>query len=311
MSNPSVNVVSSLAHLPNHDHDAHVVQLYTNDDFLIDVLSRFIGGAIAVGDVAIVLATAPHRSELERRLSGRGVDVNTAAAQGRYVTLDASHTLPQFMVDGVADESRFKAIIGGVLDQANKVIDGKDRRIAVFGELVALLWAEGKPEEAIRVEQFWNDLGKSHSFSLLCAYPITGFDNERHIEPFLKMCSTHSGVVPSETYLGLSNEEDRLRTIAELQQKAEVLDKTFASRQQDELFRLLVASVQDYAIFMLDPAGNVASWNAGAERIKQYKAEDIIGKHFSHFYPEEDKRRGKPDWELTVAQKEGRFEDEG
>lgn len=311
MSNPSVRVVPSLAHTPNHDHDGHIVQLYTDDGFLLDVLSRFVGGALAVGDAAIVLATAPHRMELERRLSGRGVDTSKAAAQRRYITLDASDTVPRFMVNGKVDESRFKAIISGVLSQAKKVIDGKDCRIAVFGELVALLWAEGKPQEAIRVEQFWNDLAKDHSFSLLCSYPITGFDNERHIEPFLKMCSTHSGVVPSETYLGLSSEEDRLRNIAELQQKAEVLEKELASREREEQFRLLVATVQDYAIFMLDLKGNVNSWNAGAERIKQYKAEEIIGKHFSQFYPEEDKRNGKPDWELTVAQKEGRFEDEG
>jgi hypothetical protein len=146
-----------------------------------------------------------------------------AAAQGRYIELDAGDTLPRFMVDGTVDESRFNAIIGGVLNQAKNVVNGKDCRIAVFGELVALLWAQGKPQEAIRVEQLWNDLAKTHSFSLLCAYPITGFDNERHIEPFLKMCSTHSGVVPSESYLGLSSEDDRLRSVAELQQKAEVL----------------------------------------------------------------------------------------
>ena len=125
------------------------------------------------------------------------------------------------------------------------------------------------------------------------------------------MCSTHSGVAPSESYLGLSSDEDRLRSIAQLQQKAEVLEKELAARQREEQFRLLVAAVQDYAIFMLDPGGNVSSWNAGAERIKQYKAEEIIGKHFSQFYPEEDVRNGKPDWELTVAQKEGRLEDEG
>ena len=82
-------------------------------------------------------------------------------------------------------------------------------------------------------------------------------------------------------------------------------------RQREEQFQLLVAAVRDYAIFMLDPAGDVVSWNAGAERIKQHKAEEIIGKHFSEFYPEADKRNGKPDWELTVAEKEGRFEDEG
>ena len=66
-------------------------------------------------------------------------------------------------------------------------------------------------------------------------------------------------------------------------------------------FRLLVEAVQDYAIFMLDPAGNITSWNAGAERIKRYKASEIIGKHFSNFYPEEDIRHGKPAWELIIA----------
>jgi PAS domain S-box-containing protein len=311
MSNPSIQIVPSVAHTPDHGHGGHVVQLYTDDGFLIDVLSRFIGGALAVGHAAIVVATGPHRIELERRLSGRGVDTAKAAAQGRYITLDASDTLPQFMVNGAVDESRFNAIIGDVLSRAKKVTDGNDCRTAVFGELVALLWAEGKPQEAIRVEQLWNDLAKTYSFSLLCAYPITGFDNEKHIEPFLKMCGTHSGVVPSETYLGLSSEEDRLRSIAKLQQRAEVLEKELATRQQEQQFRSLVAAVQDYAIFMLDPAGNVSSWNGGAERIKQYKASEIIGKHFSQFYPEEEKRNRKPDWELTVALKEGRFEDEG
>lgn len=79
----------------------------------------------------------------------------------------------------------------------------------------------------------------------------------------------------------------------------------------EPLFRLMVEAVQDYAIFMLDPAGNVKTWNAGAERIKQYRSAEIIGKHFSEFYPAEDKRNGKPKWELEVAAREGRFEDEG
>lgn len=79
----------------------------------------------------------------------------------------------------------------------------------------------------------------------------------------------------------------------------------------EDRFRLFVASVQDYAIFMLDPAGNVVSWNRGARRIKGYEASEIIGKNFSNFYPEEDVRSGKPVMELEVAAREGRFEDEG
>jgi len=82
-------------------------------------------------------------------------------------------------------------------------------------------------------------------------------------------------------------------------------------RRSEEMFRLLVASVQDYAIFMLDPGGHIASWNIGAERIKQYRFDEIVGKHFSTFYPPEDVAAGKPERELREAIRDGRIEDEG
>ncbi len=81
--------------------------------------------------------------------------------------------------------------------------------------------------------------------------------------------------------------------------------------QTDERFRLLVESVRDYAIFMLDPEGRVLTWNAGAERFKGYRAEEIIGQHFSRFYPPEALARDLPGYELEVAQDVGAFEDEG
>jgi PAS domain S-box-containing protein len=77
------------------------------------------------------------------------------------------------------------------------------------------------------------------------------------------------------------------------------------------LYGLLVESVQDYAIFALDPRGYILSWNIGAARLKGYTADEIIGKHFSIFYPPEDKARGKTEWELELAERDGRFEDEG
>ena len=82
-------------------------------------------------------------------------------------------------------------------------------------------------------------------------------------------------------------------------------------RQSEERFRLMIESVQDYAIFMLDPEGRVKSWNLGAERIKGYKANEIIGQHFSAFYSSEDVAAGKPARELETAIREGRVEDEG
>ena len=78
-----------------------------------------------------------------------------------------------------------------------------------------------------------------------------------------------------------------------------------------DAFRLLVWSVKEYAIFMLDPNGVIVSWNEGAERIKGYREDEIIGEHFSIFYEQREIDSGKPDWELLVAEREGQFEDEG
>jgi PAS domain S-box-containing protein len=82
-------------------------------------------------------------------------------------------------------------------------------------------------------------------------------------------------------------------------------------KQSEEIFRLLVAAVKDYAIFMLNPEGLVATWNAGAQAIKGYAPEEIIGRYFGTFYSEADNRAGKPDLELRIARAEGRFEEEG
>jgi len=84
-----------------------------------------------------------------------------------------------------------------------------------------------------------------------------------------------------------------------------------ALRQSEERFRFLVDAVQDYAIFMLDPEGIVASWNLGAERIKGYSRDEIIGRHFSHFFTDEDRAAGKPWEELAIARRTGRAEVEG
>ncbi len=84
-----------------------------------------------------------------------------------------------------------------------------------------------------------------------------------------------------------------------------------ALRQSEETFRMLVESVKDYAIFMLDPHGRVISWNAGASYIKGYRRDEIVGKHFSVFYPAEDLATDKPGRELAIARAKGRVEDEG
>jgi PAS domain S-box-containing protein len=84
-----------------------------------------------------------------------------------------------------------------------------------------------------------------------------------------------------------------------------------ALQQREERFRLLVESVQDYAIFMVDPDGCVSTWNSGAQRINRYTAPEIVGQHFSQFYLEEERKAGRPRWDLDCARVQGRIEDEG
>ncbi len=92
---------------------------------------------------------------------------------------------------------------------------------------------------------------------------------------------------------------------------AEQIPAEEALRQSEERFRLLVDEAKDYAILMLDTDGRVNHWNAGAERLKGYHAEEILGEHFSRFFIEEDREQGKPDWELKEAAANGRLEEEG
>jgi PAS domain S-box-containing protein len=96
-----------------------------------------------------------------------------------------------------------------------------------------------------------------------------------------------------------------VRDITERQRAAEAI------RQSEERFRLLIEGVKDYAIFMLDPAGRVSTWNAGAERIMGYSAAEIIGKHFSCFYPPEAVAQGWPEQALEIAWTQGWSEGEG
>jgi len=293
------------------DKNEHVVQFYQDDKFLVDAVSGFVGSALAAGDAAVLIATGPHREGVEQVLKQRGLEIGQAARQGRFLALDATDTLSKFMVDGFPDEERFKEVIGAPLALAASSVVGDRRRVAAFGEMVNILWATGNYEAALRLEQLWNQLADKHSFSLLCAYPISGFNSAKHTEAFLKICAEHSAVFPSESFSAMSREEDRLRSVSLLQHQAVALQNEAALLQSEQRFRLFVEAVRDYAMFMLDPQGNIATWNAGAERIKGYKPWEIIGQHFSVFYPADDLKAEKPSYELKVAAEEGRFEDEG
>jgi len=223
--------MAPLAHWADHQTPAHVVQFYGDDGFLFDELSRFIGTALGAGEAALVIASKEHRDGLARRLKIWGLDTAWAMAQGRYVALDAAETLAKFMVDGWPDVARFAEVVGGLIERVRAASGGEARRVAAFGEMVALLWMEGNADAAIRLEELWNDLARTHAFSLRCAYPMSSFCREEHGDLLLKICAEHSAVIPGESYTALVSEDERLRGIAQLQQKAAALETEVAERR--------------------------------------------------------------------------------
>jgi hypothetical protein len=170
---------------------SHAVQFYENDGHLLDLLMRFAGPALVAGDVAIVIATKPHRDGLTKRLRANGLDIDVPRRQGRFIALDAAATLARFCSGNAINPQAFHEVIGGILEKIAGA--GERRRIVAFGEMVALLWADGRGEAAIQLEQLWNDLGRRYAFSLCCAYPMHGFGHG-HAATFMKICAQHSHV---------------------------------------------------------------------------------------------------------------------
>ncbi len=208
----------------------HFVQFYEADAFLLNSLGGFIGTGLNAGHGAIIVATKEHREGLEELLRGNGLDVATASASGLYVSLDAAETLSKFMVDGSPEPRRFNEVIGSLVA---RLADGR-QCVRAFGEMVALLWAEGNYTAAIRMEELWNDLQKNHSFSLFCAYPMNAFGGGKFVKPLSDVCSAHSRVVPAESYAELARRDDRLRAIIKLQQKAGSLQAEIREREEAE-----------------------------------------------------------------------------
>ena len=242
---PSTRIAEPSKHRPRSPRPAcdHVVQFYERDDFLIDEIGRHVGSAFTTGSGAIVIATPSHREALHRRLTGAMSDVTAAGLTGRYVVLDAADTLAQFMVDGWPDADRFTEVVGGEFER----MAVRYPHVHAFGEMVALLWAEGKGAAAIALEKLWNGLAARHSFSLRCAYPLYAFAHHSQTGQFLAVCAEHSDVIPAESCAeSVTSDADR-RIVAALQQRTQALateidehEKT-AKALQDKVEELTLA----------------------------------------------------------------------
>jgi DNA-binding NarL/FixJ family response regulator len=172
----------------------HEVQFYTDDPAFLDSFTRFIAAALSAGNPAIVNATEAHRDGLLQRLKAERIDVAGAIQQGTYVQLDADESLSAIMVNGLPNPARFFKRFSGLIETASKAAKSEHPRVAFCGEGVDLLWAEGKTDAAIRLEQLCNDLVKEYEIDILCAYRLSSSPSKEGEQGFQKICLEHSAV---------------------------------------------------------------------------------------------------------------------
>jgi excisionase family DNA binding protein len=208
----------------------HFVQFYEADAFLVDAVAAFVGAGLRAGDGSVVVGTPAHREGVDERLHADGLDVAAARASGQYVALDAAETLATFMVDGAPDPERFAAVIGGIVTRAA----AGGRHVRIFGEMVALLAAEGNHAATVRLEALWNELQATRAFALFCAYPMEHLSGESHADLLGHVCGAHGRVIPAESYAALESPGERQLAVAVLQQKARWLEAEIGQRRRAE-----------------------------------------------------------------------------
>jgi DNA-binding NarL/FixJ family response regulator len=172
----------------------HEVQFYSDDAVFLDSFTRCIAAALKAGNGAIVVATRSHRDSLLQRLKAECVDIDRAIQQGTYISLDAADTLSTIMVNGLPDPIRFFEGVSDLIEAVSKAAKAEHPRVAFCGERVGLLWAEGKTDAAIRLEQLCNDLSKTHEVDILCAYPLSSIQGGEDEHEFQRICAEHSAV---------------------------------------------------------------------------------------------------------------------
>jgi hypothetical protein len=177
----------------------HEVGFYSDDRRFLDDLAQFIGAALRAGNAAIVVSTESHRDSLLPRLQAYGLDVGAAIEQGRYIALDAADALPTFMLNGMPDPVRFMKVLGDLVATAAKAGKGEQARVALFGEMCHLLWAQGNAEAAIQVEKLGNLLVKRYDVDILCGYMMKSFQREPEHHIYKRICAGHSAVCPQWT----------------------------------------------------------------------------------------------------------------
>jgi len=168
----------------------HLVEFYGNEARFLDNLTSFVVGGFLNGESVIVIATPEHLLELDKRLVAAGHDLVEYMQNHQYVQMDARATLALFMIGDWPDEQRFKNTVQSLL----KLARGNQRRVRAFGEMVVMLWAQGRSGATVQLEHLWHKLCQEIGLTVFCAYPKTGFTDDP-TNSLQQIIDSHSQVV--------------------------------------------------------------------------------------------------------------------
>ena len=173
----------------------HAVQFYGTDESLFTTVASFLAAGLVAGQPAVVIATFSHRIPIVNHLRERLIDCDRALRNGDLILLDAEATLDLFMVNDEPDEELFESNVGRLLDQA---INGRPRIVLrAYGEMVDVLWKQGRSEAAIKLEIMWNKLATKYDFALLCGYSMGSF--YKQTQQLEEVIALHTCVVAHDT----------------------------------------------------------------------------------------------------------------
>ena len=184
---------TSAGPVPGH---FHAVRFYENKTSLCRTVADFLAEGFRDHQPGLVVATNAHILGVLDQLRARNFDVDRMQAAGELLLLDARGTLATFMADGMPDAAAFTTIVPAIIERLRG--DRSDRTVRAYGEMVDVLWKDGRTAAAIRLEVLWNQLALTHAFSLLCGYAVGNFYQDAGMR---EIRAQHSHVIPSDSRL--------------------------------------------------------------------------------------------------------------
>lgn len=164
------------------------MQLYNDLPELADSVGEYIGAGLRRGEAAVIIATPAHRARFQEI-----IDSPAALKEGRLQMLDAEETLAKFMANGMPQWKSFHELVGGLIAELRL----RYPTVRAYGEMIDVLWQRGERAAAVRLEEYWNELGRLQTFSLFCAYRMNPLDSDAYGGPLECVCKAHTHLIPA------------------------------------------------------------------------------------------------------------------